>query len=113
MTTPRPADALAGLALDDDGHLAKAGQWRPAVAESMARSDGLTLTTDHWWMIEFVRHYHQVYRTPPLMRVVVTAYREHKQDPALGSRHVYRLFGEHPVRQACRLGGLPKPDWCL
>ncbi len=99
--------------LDDDGHLADAHQWNDAFAEAMAARQGLTLTPDHWWLLRWVREYWLAYDNPPLMRSVISAYRLHRNDPSLGSAALYRLLSEHPIRQACQLAGVPKPDWCI
>jgi tRNA 2-thiouridine synthesizing protein E len=101
------------IALDADGHLRDPDQWRPEVAEALAALDGVELGPDHWWLIEFVREHHHSYGTPPLMRVVVSALRQRKAEAGLTSRELYRLFPDNPVRQACRYGGLAKPDWCI
>lgn len=101
------------VALDEHGHLRDPVCWRPAVARALAAQDGQTLTAGHWWLIEFVRDYHHHYNNPPLMRVVVSALREKRGDPAVSSRDLYQLFPDHPIRQACRYGGLPRPDWCI
>jgi tRNA 2-thiouridine synthesizing protein E len=100
------------LALDHEGHLADATQWTREVAVELAERDGVVLESSHWWVIEFVRSYHLRYGNPPLMRTLVAAWRdEYGQDS--GSRDVYRLFPDGPVRLACKYGGLPKPDWCI
>jgi tRNA 2-thiouridine synthesizing protein E len=99
--------------LDEDGHLADPADWSRDLAWAMADGEGLDLTDRHWWVIDFVREYHQRYATPPLMRVLIAAMRTAFDDPELSSRDLYRLFSQHPVRQACRLGGYPKPDWCI
>lgn len=99
-------------ALDEDGFLADAGQWTPAVAVALAGRDGVELGEDHWWLIEFVRDYHRRYGNPPLMRVVVAEFGKYRPQ-ARGSRELYRLFPDGPVRLACKYGGLPKPDWCI
>lgn len=104
---------LKDWVLDADGHLVDSTTWGKSFAMLTARQEGWELSDDHWWLIEFVRHYHQSYGNPPLMRTVVGAYRTHKNDPSLGSAALYQLFPDHPIRQACRLGGLPKPDWCI
>jgi tRNA 2-thiouridine synthesizing protein E len=111
----RLLEGVDGQALDfdADGHLVDPAQWSPALAEALAAQDGLELTEEHWWVIDFVRQHHRDYGTPPLMRSVIAAWRKARGNPALGSRDLYRLFAENPVRQACRLGGYPKPDWCL
>lgn len=110
-----PLLAVGGelVELDADGHLSEPQKWRPAFATAMAELDGRRLGPDHWWLIDFVREYHHRYGTPPLMRVVVAAFRQQKADAGLSSRELYRLFPDNPVRQACRYGGLPKPDWCI
>ncbi len=103
----------AAIELDADGHLLDPGLWTPALAEALAAADGVELGVEQWWLIELVRRHHQHYGTPPLMRSVIAALRQQRQDAALGSRAVYRIFSDNPVRQACRYGGLPKPDWCI
>lgn len=100
------------IALDGAGFLRDPEQWRPELAEALAERDGIRLGSDHWWLIEFVRDYHAQYGTPPLMRVVVTELRR-QLDPSAGSRELYRLFPDGPVRMACKYGGLPKPEWCI
>lgn len=100
------------IALDEDGHLLDSRQWTPKVAEVLAGRDGIELGDDHWWLIEFVRDYHHKYGTPPLMRVVVDQLRR-RNDGRGSSRDLYRLFPDSPVRQACKYGGLPKPEWCI
>lgn len=99
--------------LDQDGHLADPVTWSPAFAEAVALADDLSLSDDRWWLIEWVRHYWLSYGNAPLMRSVVVAYRDHRQDPSLGSASLYGLFADNPIREACRLGGVPKPDWCI
>ncbi|MEE4330699.1 MAG: TusE/DsrC/DsvC family sulfur relay protein [Wenzhouxiangella sp.] len=103
----------ASVALDEDGHLRDPERWTRDVARALAQRDGVVLGDDHWWMIDFVRAHHDRYGSPPLMRMVVKALRAAREDPGISSRDVYRLFPEHPVRQACRYGGLAKPDWCI
>lgn len=98
--------------LDGEGFLRDAAQWFPEVAEALAERDGVRLGEEHWWLIEFVRAQYTAYGNPPLMRVVVAEYRKRHSD-SRGSRDLYRLFPDGPVREACRYGGLPKPDWCI
>ncbi len=105
-----PGDAVPRL--DDDGHLADARDWTPAVARWLAACDGIELGDEQWWLIHYVREYHLRYGNPPLMRTLVAALKEARPDTE-GSRQLYRLFPDGPVRLACKYGGLPRPDWCL
>ncbi|WP_223846336.1 TusE/DsrC/DsvC family sulfur relay protein [Wenzhouxiangella sp. AB-CW3] len=101
----------APVVLDDEGFLVRPEQWSIKVAEALAASDGVVLGKQHWWLIRMVRDHHQRYGNPPLMRVVVAAWRE--QFGSGSSRELYRLFPDGPVRLACKYGGLAKPDWCI
>lgn len=116
MTNPASATGPDGPgaepALDEHGHLRDADAWTPAVACWLAARDGLELSQDHWWLIDYVRGYHSRYGNPPLMRSVVQALKTSRPELA-GSRHLYRLFPDGPVRLACKYAGLPPPDWCL
>lgn len=112
MSPVLEVDGVA-LDLDEHGHLQDAAAWRPEIGTELARRDGIDLEDRHWWLIDFVRDYHGRYGTPPLMRVLVRAMREQFGDPTLGSRDLYRLFPDSPVRQACKYGGLAVPDWCI
>lgn len=98
--------------LDADGHLRVPAQWTPELARALAAGDGIELEESHWWLIDFVRRYHRQYGNPPLMRTVVAALRA-ERDGEAGSRDLYRLFPDGPIRLACKYGGLPKPDWCI
>lgn len=100
------------VALDADGHLACDRDWTEAVAAELAERDGVSLDEDHWWLIHWVRAYHLRYGNPPLMRTLVAELKAQGRSTE-GSRYLYRLFPEGPVRLACKYGGLPKPDWCL
>lgn len=100
------------IALDAEGFLLDARQWTRRVGEALAARDRVHLGPEHWWLIDFVRAYHARYGNPPLMRVLVAEYRL-RQPEARGSRELYRLFPDGPVRLACKYGGLPKPDWCI
>ena len=101
------------VALDADGHLACPGDWSPAVAKALARQNGIELGEEHWWLIGFVREYHERYGMPPLMRVVVAELRKRPGRADASSRSLYRLFPEEPIREACRYGGLPRPESCI
>ena|SRR6056297_129002 len=101
------------IALDPDGHLVDPDDWSEPVAEEMARLDGLELCDLRWWLIRFVRAHYGAYGMPPLMRVAVKAMRRDVGPEDASSRTLYRLFPDGPIREACRYGGLPKPESCI
>lgn len=104
---------LSDVTFDRHGHLAHRGDWTKALATAMAEQDGLTLTAEHWEVIEFVRSYYDRFQMAPPMRVLVKAMGKALGPQKGNSRHLYRLFPDSPARQACRYGGLPKPVGCI
>jgi tRNA 2-thiouridine synthesizing protein E len=118
-TAPLPdIDVLQALGLsatdfDEHNHLRDAQRWSPGLMQAMAASAGVPLTDGLRWLVSWVREYHLTYGNPPLMRTVVSALRAARDDPSLSSRAVYAIHDRHPVRMACWLGGLPRPDWCI
>lgn len=113
-----PQEVLQGLGLseadfDEYHHLRDAQRWSPAVMQALAQSAELPLTDELTWLVNWVREYHLKYGNPPLMRTLVTALREARNDSSLGSRAIYAIHATHPVRMACCLGGLPRPEWCI
>lgn len=111
----RRALSAAGrdIALGPDGHLVVSEDWSEAVAEEMARRDGVELCALHWWLIRFVRSHYREYGMPPLMRMAVKAMRRDANVQDASSRTLYRLFPDGPIREACRYGGLPRPESCI
>lgn len=107
--------AIAGreIGLGPDGHLLDPDDWSESVAEEMARLDGLELCPMRWWLVRFVRAHHAEYGMPPLMRVAVKAMRREAGLEEASSRTLYRLFPDGPIREACRYGGLPRPESCI
>ena len=107
--------AVAGrdIALGPDGHLMVPEDWSEAAAEEMARRDGVELCALRWWLIRFVRSHYREYGMPPLMRMAVKAMRRDAGVQDASSRTLYRLFPDGPIREACRYGGLPRPESCI
>jgi tRNA 2-thiouridine synthesizing protein E len=58
------------LETDEEGYLANLTEWEPAVAEVMAQLENVTLTPDHWEIINFLREYYEEYQIAPAVRVL-------------------------------------------
>jgi tRNA 2-thiouridine synthesizing protein E len=118
-TAPLPdVDVLQALGLsaadfDEHNHLRDAQRWSPTLMQALAASAALAVTDELRWLVSWVRDYHLAYGNPPLMRSLVSALRAERKDPSLSSRAIYAIHDRHPVRMACWLGGLPRPDWCV
>ncbi len=106
---------IAGQAieLDAEGYLTDLAQWQPAVAEYLARGDGLELTDAHWEIIYLLRAFYAQYQHSPAMRPLVKAVKLQLGEEKGRSIYLMSLFPQSPAKVAARLAGLPKPDNCL
>ncbi|WP_116472876.1 TusE/DsrC/DsvC family sulfur relay protein [Zobellella maritima] len=98
---------------DAQGYLKQVQDWQPALAESLAAAEGITLTAEHWEVINFVREFYLKYNTSPAIRALVKAMAKELGEEKGNSRYLYRLFPKGPAKQATKLAGLPKPVKCI
>ncbi|MBU0498678.1 MAG: TusE/DsrC/DsvC family sulfur relay protein [Gammaproteobacteria bacterium] len=98
---------------DEEGYLADITQWEPGVADIMSKEDDLTLTDEHWEIINFLREYYEEYQIAPAVRVLTKAVGKKMGKDKGTSKYLYALFPYGPGKQACRYAGLPKPTGCV
>lgn len=97
--------------IDHEGYLENEWGWEPDVAEAMAEQDQLVLTPQHWEIINLLREYLNEYNVPPSTERVLIRTVSTKLGSAKGnSQYLLKLFPAGPIKQACRLAGLPKPS---
>ena len=99
--------------VDNDGYLLNLDDWSETFATLMAERDGITLTPDHWEIIQLVREFYQEYKTSPAIRMLVKAMSQKFGEEKGNSRYLQRLFPDGPAKQATKFAGLPKPAKCL
>jgi len=101
------------VALDQDGYLLELGDWSEAVAEALAAEEELTLSADHWEILQLLRAFYREFQLSPATRPLIK-YVALKLGPEKGnSLHLNRLFKGTPAKLAAKLAGLPKPTNCL
>ncbi len=101
------------VAVDEEGYLVNLSDWSQEVAKAMAADDSITLTDNHWEVINFLRDYYAEFQVAPAIRVLTKAIGK-KLGPEKGnSKYLYELFPYGPAKQACRYAGLPKPTGCI
>ncbi|MBS7660520.1 TusE/DsrC/DsvC family sulfur relay protein [Pseudomonas lalucatii] len=101
------------IALDKDGYLAALDDWSEAVAEALAREEGLHLGADHWAILRVLRAFYAEFQLSPANRPLIK-YVALKLGPEKGnSLHLNLLFKGAPAKLAAKLAGLPKPTNCL
>lgn len=105
MPTMTLDDAV--LDLDAEGFLKDATQWNDAVAEAIARGNGLpVLTEDHWKVIRFMRQAWFAHGQAPTIRTL-------GKESGVDVKTLYQLFPKGPAKLAAKLAGIPKPHGCI
>jgi len=98
---------------DSEGYLSDLGQWSETLAEKLAEKEGLALQENHWEVINFLRSGYAETGTVPNMRQLQKGFARAYGQEKGNSRYLYSLFPYGPAKQACRIGGLPKPTGCV
>ena len=82
--------------------------WAPELAEQRARAAGILLTPKHWEVIGFLRAHYKEHGPAAHARELVQALNQRFARDG-GSRFLYQLYPQGPVRQASHFAGLPSP----
>jgi tRNA 2-thiouridine synthesizing protein E len=98
---------------DEEGYLVDIGQWSEDLAKHIAEKEDLSLTAEHWEVINFLREYYQEYQIAPAIRVLTKAIGKRLGDTKGNNKYLYELFPYGPAKQACKIAGLPKPTGCV
>ncbi len=101
------------ITTDSEGYLTDLGNWSKELATELASKEGLDLTDAHWEVIDFLRDGYQQTGTVPNIRQLQKAFSKVYGPEKGNSKYLYGLFPYGPAKQACRIGGLPKPTGCV
>jgi tRNA 2-thiouridine synthesizing protein E len=83
--------------------------WSPQTALHMAQTEGVSLTDEHWEVVQALQEYFARHDLrEPNMRELHDALEERFHARG-GMKHLYLLFPGGPVAQGCRVAGLPVP----
>ena len=98
---------------DEEGYLVNLADWDEAIGGYLAQTEGVTMTDQHWEVVNFLRDYYNEFQIAPAVRVLTKAIGK-KLGPEKGnSQYLYELFPYGPAKQACKIAGLPKPTGCV
>ena len=91
------------------GYLVSQEDWDNGVAEVIAAADDLTLTQDHWDVIEYLRDaYFNRNGEQPNNRAILKAMQEKWPDRKIDNKMLFDLFPGNPSKQAGKIAGLPE-----
>jgi len=97
---------LPAIETDEYGFLTNPAIWTEAVADELARRQGiLFLTPLHERIIACYRAYHRAHGIPPWAGHICESCR-------VTIREFYALFPKGPLKGAAVIAGLPRPPGC-
>ena len=100
------------FALDEDGFLANPDDWSTQVAEYFSAADGISLSKEHWQVIQFARDYYRTFGIGSMPKVIVKRLNQQVGCEKYSIKMLYALFPETPARRICKYAGTPQPAGC-
>lgn len=99
---------------NNEGFLENADEWSTPIAIQIAAEGEITLSEEHWEIIELLREFYKQHEiSPPSNRLFVKAVKERLGEEKGNSIYLMQLFPGTPAKTACRIAGLPRPTNCL
>jgi len=97
------------LEATETGFLVNLDDWDKDVAEAIAAAEGLTLTQDHWDVIEYLRDaFINNNGEQPNNCAILKAMQEKWAGRKVDNKTLFDLFPGNPSKQAGKVGGLPE-----
>ena len=91
------------------GFLVNIEDWTEDVAAVLAEQEGITLTNEHWALINYLRdEYINNGGNQPNNRFINKHMKAALPDKNVDSKYLFTLFPGTPSKQAGRIGGLPE-----
>lgn len=97
---------------DKEGFLVNLDDWSETVAVQLADNEALSLSEDHWAIINLVRGFYREFKISPAMRVLVKAVKLEFGKEKGRSIYLHLLFPDNPAKLISKIAGLPKPINC-
>jgi tRNA 2-thiouridine synthesizing protein E len=97
------------LEATESGFLVNLDDWEKDVAEAIAAAEGLTLTQDHWDVIEYLRDAFINHNgEQPNNRAILKAMQDKWVGRKVDNKTLFDLFPGNPSKQAGKVAGLPE-----
>ena len=103
-----PEITINGTAVsaDDDGFMTDHSQWNKEMAAAIAAEEGITLTDDHWKVLDYIL-------SDYAEKGVIPGMRRMNKVGGIPTKELYALFPGGPIKKAAKISGLPKPASCV
>jgi tRNA 2-thiouridine synthesizing protein E len=101
------------VSLDKEGYLLELERWDPDIAAALALREGLSLTADHWAIVDILREFYAETGVSLSMRPLVKLVAARLGSSKGNSIYLLSLFPGNPAKLAAKIAGLPRPANCL
>ena len=97
----------AGVTVDvnDEGYFTNPSQWTKDIALEIAKEENITLTDQHFAIIEWLRNRHNAGDALSIRSI--------NHSGVLDVKTFYQLFPGAPLKKATKIAGIPKPASCI
>jgi len=93
----------------ENGYLESLDDWDRDVAEAIAAAEGLSLTQDHWDVIEYLRDaYINNNGEQPNNRAILKTMQDKWSGRKVDNKTLFDLYPGNPSKQAGKIAGLPE-----
>lgn len=94
---------------DPEGYILDMDAWSEGFAVAQAAKEGLTLTEEHWQVIQFIREYYEEHNVQAQVRDMVKHFRQAWGPDKGNSRYLHDIFPMGgPQKQGNRIAGVRK-----
>jgi tRNA 2-thiouridine synthesizing protein E len=97
----------AGVTVDvnDEGYFTIPSQWTKEIAVEIAKEEKITLTDQHFAILEWLRNRHNAGDALSIRSI--------NHSGVLDVKTFYQLFPGAPLKKATKIAGIPKPVSCI
>jgi tRNA 2-thiouridine synthesizing protein E len=97
----------AGTTIDvnEEGYFTNPSQWTKDIALEIAKEENITLTDQHFAIIEWLRNRHNAGDALSIRSI--------NHSGVLDVKTFYQLFPGAPLKKATKIAGIPKPASCI
>lgn len=99
--------------VDNDGFLLDHLKWNHETAVQLAQNEDITLTAEHWQLINIIRQFYDEFGLSPAMRPLAKYIKTHLDADKASSIYLMQLFPQSPAKYLAKIAGLPRPENCL
>jgi TusE/DsrC/DsvC family sulfur relay protein len=96
--------------LDEHGYITNPDNWTREIAHFIADKENITLTEEHWLVLDFMREYLVDHGIMADVRFVLKFLSDRHETNKSGAKKIlFDLFPYGYVKQACKIAGMKQP----